>query len=83
MHDTANLLYNTMKKIIISILTATMFTSASAVTWWHNGVLFGNVCRNGVYFTVYPERSGQPVGSTCPVRDSFGNILGYGLVTAE
>lgn len=72
-----------MKKIIISAIIALVCSASSATTWWYNGVLFGNVCRSGVYFTVYPYNAGQPVGSSCPVRDSFGNIIGYGLVTTE
>jgi hypothetical protein len=56
---------------------------ANATTWWINGVLFGNVCRNGIYFTVYPLANGQPVGSSCPVRDGYGNIIAQGIVTNE
>ena len=56
---------------------------ANATTWWANGVLFGNVCRNGIYFTVYPLANGQPVGSSCPVRDGYGNIIAQGMVTNE
>lgn len=56
---------------------------ANATTWYQGGVLYGNVCRNGVYYTVYPISMGQPVGTACPVRDAYGNIIGTGIVTAE
>jgi len=57
--------------------------SANAQTWWFNGVLFGNVCRSGAYYFVYPVADGQPVGSTCPVRDGYGNVIAQGVVTSE
>jgi hypothetical protein len=56
---------------------------ANATTWWQYGVLYGNVCRSGIYFTVYPLANGQPVGSVCPVRDGYGNIIAQGVVTNE
>ena len=57
---------------------------AGAVTWYApNGVLMGNVCRNGAYYTVYPVSMGQPVGSLCPVRDGNGVIIATGVVTNE
>jgi hypothetical protein len=56
---------------------------ANATTRWINGVLWGNVCRNGIYYTVYPWANAQPVGTACPVRDNFGNIIGQGAVSDE
>lgn len=72
-----------MKKILIGILAAGSMMSANAVTWWVNGVLYGNVCRNGAFYTVYPINMGQPVGSLCPVRNNAGYIIGQGIVTDE
>lgn len=72
-----------MKKIIIGILAVAAMSSASAATWWVNGVLYGNVCRYGLYYTVYPISMGQPVGSVCPVRNNRGDILVLGLVSDE
>ncbi len=71
-----------MKKILVA-LAAFAAISASAGTAWINGVLYGNVCRNGLYYTVYPAHMAQPVGTTCPVRDSYGSIIGYGTVSNE
>lgn len=72
-----------MKKIVIAAVAALSVMSASAATWWVNGVLFGNVCRNGIYYTVYPIHMGQPVGTVCPIRDNNGFIIGQGIVSAE
>lgn len=72
-----------MKKILAAIALATTLISAHAVPFWYNGVLMGTVCRAGLYYTVYPAVYAQPVGTSCPVRDNFGNIIGYGVVTNE
>lgn len=72
-----------MKKIILATVVMCSMVSANAVTWWNNGILYGNVCRNGLYYTVYPTYMGQPVGTLCPVRDVYGNIIGQGTVTNE
>ena len=72
-----------MKKITTLVLLVTLAAYASAATWWVGGVLYGNVCRNGYYYTVYPTHMGQPVGTTCPVRDNNGYIIGTGVVTNE
>lgn len=72
-----------MKKLLVAALAALSFTSASATTWWVNGVLFGNVCRAGAYYTVYPLHNGQPVGTSCPVRDPYGYVIAQGVVTTE
>ena len=71
-----------MKSILVA---AAMFTAfaADASTWYVGGVWFGNICRSGGYYTVYPRHMGQPVGTTCPVRDSYGNVVGTGVVTDE
>ena len=53
------------------------------MTFWNNGVLYGTVCRNGYYFTAYPSHMAQVVGSDCPIRDIYGNIIGFGVVTNE
>lgn len=72
-----------MKKILTAVaLSITMF-SAHALTFWHNGVLMGNVCRNGAWYTVYPLQMAQPIGTTCAVRDVYGNFMAYGIVTNE
>lgn len=71
-----------MKKIIASLLVVAA-TSASAMTFWQGGVLMGTVCRSGLFWTAYPVSMAQPVGSSCPVRDSYGYIIGQGVVTNE
>lgn len=72
-----------MKAVIASLLLAFAATSANAATWWVGSVLYGNVCRAGGWYTVYPTHMGQPVGTSCPVRDGNGVIIGYGFVSAE
>jgi hypothetical protein len=72
-----------MKKTIVAISLAVAAISASAATFFYNGVLMGTVCRSGAYYTVYPVSMAQPVGSPCPVRDPYGYIIGSGVVTTE
>ncbi len=72
-----------MKKIIAVALISSVALSANAATWWYNGVLYGNVCRAGAYYTVYPMSMGQPVGTNCPVRDNYGNFIAPGYVSNE
>ena len=72
-----------MKRAILALSLTAATLSASAATWWVNGVLYGNICRNGIYYTVYPLHMGQPVGSMCPLRDNYGNIVMWGRVSNE
>lgn len=73
-----------MKKLILAAVLAVSSLSANAVTWVGNdGQIWGNVCRNGAYFTVYPVSMGQPVGTSCPIRNGYGQIVGYGFVSNE
>lgn len=56
-----------MKKSIIAticlaIVLSFMSVPALAMTYWVNGVLWGNVCRTGWYYTFV---SYQPVGAVC------------------
>jgi hypothetical protein len=76
-----------MKKLLATVLIAlaslTAVSTANAQTWWYNGVYYGNICRNGAYYTVYPVNMGQPVGTSCPIRNGYGQIVGYGVVADE
>lgn len=72
-----------MKKVLAAALVVIAASSASAATWWVGGVLYGNVCRAGVYYTVYPQHMAQPVGTSCPIRNNYGAIVGYGYVSNE
>ena len=72
-----------MKKALILAVLMLSAAFAGAQTWYVGGVLFGNVCRNGAFYTVYPPAMGQPVGTACPVRDGYGNVIAYGIVTNE
>jgi hypothetical protein len=78
-----------MKKIARKAIVVAAFLamgavgSASAQTWWINGVLYGNVCRSGLVYFVYLPANMQQVGSACPVRDNFGNVIAQGVVTNE
>lgn len=72
-----------MKKLILTTLAALATTTAMATTFLVNGVWYGTVCRSGAYYTVYPMHMAQPVGTTCPVRDTLGYVLAYGIVTNE
>ena len=72
-----------MRKFFMLAVILLGVSMANATTWYQNGVLYGNVCRAGAYYTVYPIANGQPVGTSCPVRDGYGTIIAYGFVTAE
>ena len=72
-----------MKKLLAAALIAAASIPAYAYTFWYNGILMGTVCRNGAYYTSYPRRMAQPVGSSCPVRDPYGNPVVWGVVTDE
>lgn len=71
-----------MKKIVFA-LAVVLALPVQAMTFYSNGVWMGTVCRAGYYFTNYPTHMAQPVGSSCPVRDGWGNFVAYGVVTAE
>lgn len=71
-----------MKKILVTLATVAAMSSTFAATQWMNGVLYGNVCRFGGFYTVYHNEM-QPVGTTCAVRNNYGGIIGWGSVTAE
>jgi hypothetical protein len=73
-----------MKKILaVLALCLGISNVANADTWYVNGVLYGNVCRSGIYYTVYPYSAAQPVGTSCPIRNGYGYIVGYGFVSNE
>ena len=72
-----------MKKILLSIALLASVASANAATFFYNGVLMGTVCRYGYYYTIYPASMAQPVGTYCPVRNAYGQIVGTGTVTSE
>jgi len=71
------------KLVAILALALSTVGTAQATTWYVGGVLMGNVCRNGAYYFIYPISYGQPVGSSCPVRDGAGNVIGSGFVSNE
>ncbi len=72
------------KALIIAALLLAAAPASYASTWiGYGGLLYGNICRNGLYFTVYPFAMAQPVGSSCPIRNSFGTVVGYGIVSSE
>lgn len=71
-----------MKKSLVALMLAAAVASASAATFFNAyGVLMGNVCRDGLYFSVMPVF--RPVGSSCPMVDSFGVTRGWGYVSNE
>jgi|HubBroStandDraft_1064217.scaffolds.fasta_scaffold94759_3 hypothetical protein len=72
-----------MKRILALAVLLFGAGMANATTWYQNGVLYGNVCRNGAFYTVYPISMGQPVNTACPVRDSYGTVIMYGYVSNE
>ena len=72
-----------MKKLFVTAALLLTSLSAMSETWYVGGFLYGNICRNGVYFTRYPVYMGQLVGTECPLRDNFGNIVGHGYVSNE
>lgn len=50
-----------MKKILFAALAAASL-NASADGYVLNGIAYGNVCRNGAYFSIIPF---APVGAMC------------------
>ncbi len=72
-----------MKKTIVALVFLLSMVSANAFTFMYYGTLMGTVCRDGNFYTTYPRSMAQPVGTVCPVRDGYGNVMGYGVVTTE
>lgn len=72
-----------MKKIIAIALLALASVSANAAVFLQNGIWYGTVCRAGYYYTIYPVYQAQPVGSSCPVRNAYGQIVAWGSVSNE
>lgn len=72
-----------MKKGLLIAALLMLGTQATAATFWSGGVKYGNVCRYGMYFTVYDIRYAQPVGTRCAVLDDWGNTRFHGVVTNE
>lgn len=69
-----------MIMILAIALSSIAAAPAEAYTFYYGGVLMGTVCSNGTYSTSYPASMAQPVGSACPLRDGFNNVIGYGTV---
>ena len=74
---------NLIKMVSVAVISIAAVIPAHAFTFFHNGILMGTVCRNGAYWTSYPQQYAQPVGTSCPVRNNNGVIIGYGVVTEE
>lgn len=69
---------------LVILACAIGMSEAYAMTYMApNGVEMGTICRNGALYTSYPPAMAQPVGTTCPIRDNFGNIIAQGVVTNE
>lgn len=78
----------TKVKIALSLLLVVLSVSkTSAATFpirdpvTGQVVIMGTICSNGVIFTNYPPAMAQPLGTACPIRDNFGNVIGQGTVT--
>lgn len=72
------------KIFIASFMFVISFNSVSAATFiGHDGILYGNTCRNGALFTIYPLPHVLPVGSTCVIRNNVGIIVAHGRVSNE
>lgn len=71
--------------VLVSGLLISLVLSwpTQAATWVQDGVAFGNICADGVYFTIYPVEMGQPIGSACPIRDQYGRIFAWGVVVNQ
>ena len=70
-------------KILAVLAIGVLATAANAFTFTVNGVWYGTICRSGIYYTSYPAQMAQPVGTICPIRDAYGNVIGTGQVTVE
>lgn len=68
-----------MKKIIatLALFMATLSPVQSA-TVYENGVLYGNICRAGLYYIVLPF---APVGTACYI--DYAGVRWFGSITAE
>ena len=72
-----------MKKIIATLVLFTSFLGAAqAQTFYVGGVLMGTVCRAGGLWTQYFDAY-QPVGSRCPIKNDYGQVVAIGVVTDE
>lgn len=71
-----------IKSLIAAVLLAAS-TAASAYTFVQNGIVYGTICRYGAVYTSYPVSMAQPVGTVCPLRDNYGNVIGQGVVVME
>lgn len=52
--------------------------NASAATFWQNGILYGNICRAGIYYIVLPF---APVGTPCYI--DFAGTRWHGAISME
>ena len=71
-----------IRSFIIAVAAMIAMTTASAATWFVNGIQVGNVCRSGGYYFIYPTYKAQPVGSPCGFFNMYGVYM-YGYVSGE
>ena len=79
-----------MKTLTLSVLSALLVVSSIFVSQAKadtfvapDGVVFSNICRYGVFFSVYPIENAQPLGTSCAILNGYGVPIGYGLVSVE
>lgn len=49
--------------------------TANAENWMSGLIIYGNICTDGVFETVYPRSQAKPVGTDCKMADgSWGAI---------
>ena len=76
-----------MKKFMMSLLLLSVTTVVCADTWLVGKVLYGNICRNGDYYSVYDFDQKQPVGSRCNLYmyndPDHHKVIGSGVISNE
>lgn len=64
---------------ILALLIAAMIPlKSNAAVFWNNGVLYGNICRAGIYYITLPF---APVGTPCYI--DYAGTRWHGAISAE
>lgn len=68
-----------MKKLLTALILSFSMMSASAATYVdRHGVVYGNICRAGLYYIVLPY---APVGTLCYI--DYNGTRWYGAISYE
>lgn len=68
-----------MKKLLAALaISFAVAVPAQAAVFWNNGVLYGNVCRAGLYYIILPF---APVGTPCYI--DYAGTRWHGQISHE